>query len=93
VITSGAGRRLVAFGDAFHSSNQLTNPDWMSVAESDPAAVIVARRRVLELLREPDTIGFGCHFGDQPFGRVGVDSAGETTWDPVPSVVLAPPPR
>ena len=48
---------------------------------------------VLDLLREPDTFGSGCHFGDRPFGRVQVDPAGKATWDPVASVVLKPPPR
>jgi glyoxylase-like metal-dependent hydrolase (beta-lactamase superfamily II) len=93
VITSTAGRRLIAFGDAFHSSMQVTHPDWMSIADSDPAAVTSARHRLLDRLREPFSLGFGCHFGDQPFGRVTTSAAGEATWEPVASVVLAPPPR
>lgn len=47
-------------------------------------------RRLLDLVSEPDTIGFGCHFGDQPFGRVAVDSAGQVAWEPIESAVLAP---
>jgi glyoxylase-like metal-dependent hydrolase (beta-lactamase superfamily II) len=93
VITSTAGRRLIAFGDAFHASVQLAHPDWMSIADSDPAAVASARHRVLDRLSEPFTFGFGCHFGDQPFGRVTTSATGEATWEPVASVVLAPPPR
>ena len=93
VITSQAGRRLIAFGDAFHSSAQVAHPDWMSIADSDTARVTASRHRLLDLLSEPDTIGFGCHFGGQPFGRVAVDAAGQVTWEPVRSAVLAPPPR
>jgi glyoxylase-like metal-dependent hydrolase (beta-lactamase superfamily II) len=93
VITSQTGRRLVAFGDAFHSSLQVTHPDWMSIADSDASAVTATRHRLLDRLSEPDTFGFGCHFGDQPFGRVVVDATGKATWEPVPSAVLAPPPR
>jgi glyoxylase-like metal-dependent hydrolase (beta-lactamase superfamily II) len=92
VITSQTGRRLVAFGDAFHSSAQVAHPDWMSIADSDRAGVTASRHRLLDLMSEPDTIGFGCHFGDQPFGRVAVD-AGQVTWEPIGSAVLAPPPR
>ncbi|MDV3129144.1 MBL fold metallo-hydrolase [Mycobacterium sp. 21AC1] len=93
VITSRAGRRLIVFGDAFHSLVQLTHPYWLSAADSDAEGVISARHRLLAQLCEPDTLGFGFHFGDQPFGRVIVAAAGELTWEPVPSSVLAPPPR
>lgn len=93
VITSRTGRRLIAFGDVFHSSTQVTHPDWMSVADLDAAGVRAARHRLLERLSEPDTVGFGCHFGDQPFGRVLVDATNDAAWQPIPSAVLAPPPR
>lgn len=93
VITSQAGRRLIAFGDVFHSSTQVRHPDWMSIADLDREGVTTARRRLLERLSEPETYGFGCHFGDQPFGQVVVDAAWKATWVPIPSVVLAPPPR
>jgi glyoxylase-like metal-dependent hydrolase (beta-lactamase superfamily II) len=93
VITSRTGRRLIVFGDAFHSPAQLPHPYWMSAADSDAEGVISARHRLLAQLREPDTFGFGFHFGDQPFGRVIDGPAGEATWEPVPSMALAPPPR
>jgi glyoxylase-like metal-dependent hydrolase (beta-lactamase superfamily II) len=93
VITSRTGRRLIAFGDAFHSPTQVTHPDWMSIADSDAQSVITARHRLLAELSEPGTIAFGCHFGDQPFGQVIADEHGRATWEPIPSVILAPPPR
>jgi glyoxylase-like metal-dependent hydrolase (beta-lactamase superfamily II) len=93
VITSRVGRRLVALGDAFHTPAQLTHPEWLSIADPDPQGVHDARRRLLAELIKPDTVGFGFHFGDQPFGRVTTDDAGEVTWEPVPTSVLTPPPR
>ena len=93
VITSRKGRRLIVFGDAFHSQAQVTHPESLSVADSDGGATRAARRLLLAELSEPDTLGFGFHFGDRPFGRVVVGAAGEATWAAVPSVVLAPPPR
>jgi glyoxylase-like metal-dependent hydrolase (beta-lactamase superfamily II) len=93
VIASRAGRRLVALGDAFHTPGQLTHPEWLSIADPDPQGVQSARRRLLAELAKPDTIGFGFHFGEQPFGRVTTDDAGEVTWAPVPTSVLGPPPR
>jgi glyoxylase-like metal-dependent hydrolase (beta-lactamase superfamily II) len=93
VITSRTGRRLIAFGDAFHSPIQMTHPDWMSIADPDAPNVLAARHRLLDQLSVPGTIGFGGHFGDQPFGQVVADDQGEVTWEPIPSVALAPPPR
>ena len=93
VITSRAGQRLVVLGDAFHTPAQLTHPEWLSIADPDRQGVHGARKRLLAELAKPDTIGFGFHFGDQPFGRVTTDDAGEVSWEPVATKVLAPPPR
>jgi glyoxylase-like metal-dependent hydrolase (beta-lactamase superfamily II) len=93
VVTSRTGQRLVALGDAFHTPAQLAHPEWMSMADADAVGVENARRRLLDELAEPGTIGFGFHFGDQAFGRTVVDTAGETIWEPVPSSILAPAPR
>jgi glyoxylase-like metal-dependent hydrolase (beta-lactamase superfamily II) len=93
VITSRAGRRLVAFGDAFHVTAQLAHPEWLSSADPDAGGVQRARRRLLAELAEPDTVGFGFHFGDQPFGRVISADTGDAAWEPVPTAVLAAPPR
>ena len=93
VITSGAGQRLVAFGDAFHTPAQMTHPEWLSAADSDATGVQSARRRLLAELAEPNTVGFAFHFGDQAFGRVVTDEAGAASWEPVPTSVLSAPPR
>jgi glyoxylase-like metal-dependent hydrolase (beta-lactamase superfamily II) len=88
-ITSQTGRRLIAFGDAFHSQAQVAHPDWMSIFDSDRPGLMAARRGLLTRLSEPHTVAFGIHFGDQPFGRVVVDAEGQARWEPIPSVVLA----
>lgn len=93
VITSRAGRRIVVLGDAFHVPAQLAHPEWLSMADTDAAGVVAARRRLLAELAEPNTIGFAFHFGDQAFGRLSTGDAGEAVWQPVPTSVLAPPPR
>jgi len=61
---------------------------------ADPAAgVLSARRRLIDELTEPDTLGFGFHFGDQPFGRLIAGDSKEATWRPELTLWLAPPPR
>ncbi|PJK21256.1 MBL fold metallo-hydrolase [Mycolicibacterium goodii] len=93
VLTSAAGRRLVVFGDAFHTAAQLSHLDWLSAVDTDVDSVVRARRLLLAELRRPDTVGFAFHFGDQPFGRVVTDAAGAAVWEPVASRVVAPAPR
>jgi glyoxylase-like metal-dependent hydrolase (beta-lactamase superfamily II) len=92
VVVSGRDR-LVAFGDAFHIPAQLAHPEWGSRPDLDGTAVLAARRTILAELETPGTLGFAFHFGDQPFGRVERDAGGTPVWRPVPSTILAPPPR
>jgi len=93
VVTSAQGRRIVVFGDAFHIPAQLTNPEWASRPDVDTERVLTARARITAELEQPDTLGFGFHFGDQAFGRVTRDDAGRPIWTPVPAAALFPPPR
>jgi hypothetical protein len=64
----------------------------MSIADSDESGVMAVRRQLLTRLSEANTVAFGVHFGDQPFGRVVVDAMGQASWQPIPSVALAPAP-
>jgi glyoxylase-like metal-dependent hydrolase (beta-lactamase superfamily II) len=91
-IRSRTGRRLIAFGDTFHSRVHVAHPEWTSEVDADRPGLPAARHRLLARLSEPDTVAFGGHFGDQPFGRVEVDASGKGRWQPIPSTVLAPSP-
>ncbi len=93
IITSSTGTRLIALGDAFHIPAQLGHPDWPSLPDIDGDAVLVARRRLIQELEQPDTLGFACHFGDQAFGRLTRTQAGLPDWEPVPAAAIMPPPR
>ncbi|NEA30506.1 MBL fold metallo-hydrolase [Streptomyces sp. SID13031] len=92
VIQAG-DTRVIAFGDAFHIPTQISNPGWPSRPDVDGEAVLKARATLLAELAKPGTLGFACHFGDQPFGRVRTGESGTSTWEPVPSTVLQPTPR
>lgn len=81
-ITSG-GRRLIAFGDAMHTSVQIDHPDWSAGPDHDPVESAVHRRRLVAELARPDTIGFGVHFADVVFGRVRPNQDGPA-WHPEP---------
>ncbi|MEV4925553.1 MBL fold metallo-hydrolase [Streptomyces roseoverticillatus] len=82
-VITGGGRRLIAFGDALHSPIQIAHPEWSAVVDHDARQSAEFRRRLVEEMAEPGTIGFGLHFADVVFGRVLRDAAGATSWEPV----------
>ncbi|MBZ4320243.1 MBL fold metallo-hydrolase [Streptomyces huiliensis] len=82
-VITGGGRRLVAFGDAMHSPLQVAHPDWSAVVDHDPAQSAVFRRDLVTQLSEPDTLGFGIHFADVPFGRARRTADGGVAWEAV----------
>ncbi|RJQ78659.1 MBL fold metallo-hydrolase [Pseudonocardiaceae bacterium YIM PH 21723] len=69
-ILQNGTHRLIAFGDAMHSSAQVGRPEWSSFAEHDGEASTDNRKKIIAELERPGTIGFGVHFADVPFGRV-----------------------
>ncbi|GAA2911747.1 MBL fold hydrolase [Actinoplanes cyaneus] len=92
LITAGA-ERLLCFGDAFHHPLQLNHLEWGSGPDWHGDSVPAARRRLIDEMLVPGTLAFAFHFGDQPFGRVSRAADGTIAWNPVPSTVLAGPPR
>jgi glyoxylase-like metal-dependent hydrolase (beta-lactamase superfamily II) len=80
---TGGGRRLIAFGDAMHAPVQVTHPEWSCGIDHDPAESGEQRRRLVEEVSRPDTIGYGCHFADVVFGRAERRPDGRFTWIPV----------
>jgi glyoxylase-like metal-dependent hydrolase (beta-lactamase superfamily II) len=89
IVTSSSGKRLVVFGDVFHSPAQLEHLDWGSAPDSHTESVQEARARVLSELLKPDTYAFAYHFGDQPFGRVVRNEDERIAWEPIPTHILA----
>ncbi len=81
VLTSGK-QRMIAFGDVMHSPVQVAHPTWSAANDHDRALSTHRRTRLVRELAQPDTIGFGIHFADVPFGRVHQDERG-TRWVPV----------
>ena len=81
-VISGGGRRVIAFGDAFHSPIQMEHPEWWAAPDHDRGQSSRFRRTLVEELTTPGTIGFGIHFADVQFGRV-QPGADRPAWRPV----------
>ncbi|QUQ64838.1 MBL fold metallo-hydrolase [Kutzneria sp. CA-103260] len=81
-VISAGGQRVIAFGDAFHSPVQISHPLWEVPADHDREQAASLRHSLVLELAEPDTIGFGIHFADVPFGRVRIED-GRPAWHPI----------
>lgn len=81
-VISAGGQRVIAFGDAFHSSIQISHPEWGATVDYDRGESEATRRNLIAELAQPNTIGFGVHFADVVFGRVGTDT-GRAVWHPL----------
>ncbi|MEU7167600.1 MBL fold metallo-hydrolase [Streptomyces morookaense] len=82
-VIDGGDRRLIAFGDVFHTPLQITHPEWRVAVDHDPEGAIAFRRQLASRLAEPGTVGFGIHFADVQFGRVVPVDGGAPGWEPV----------
>ncbi|MBB4919735.1 MBL fold metallo-hydrolase [Streptosporangium saharense] len=82
-VITGGGRRLIAFGDALHTPVQVTHPEWSCGIDHDPIESAEHRRRLVEELSRPGTVGYGGHFADVVFGRAEPRPDGHLTWVPI----------
>ncbi len=81
-IISAGGKRIVAFGDTFHSPAQIDHPEWVAKVDYDRAQSTGLHSTVIERLSDPNVIGYGDHFPDMVFGRVETDE-GHPVWRPI----------
>ncbi|MFF4986112.1 MBL fold metallo-hydrolase [Streptosporangium saharense] len=82
-VITGGGRRLIAFGDALHAPVQVTHPEWSCGIDHDPVESAEHRRRLVDELSRPGTVGYGGHFADVVFGRAEPRPDGHLTWVPI----------
>ncbi|MBF6214348.1 MBL fold metallo-hydrolase [Nocardia puris] len=80
-VLESHGQRLIAFGDALHSSLQIAHPELSAVADLDPMRSADVRHGLVEQLAAPGTLGYGCHFADVQFGNA-VPNGGGRVWQP-----------
>ncbi|WP_433170520.1 MBL fold metallo-hydrolase [Actinoallomurus sp. CA-150999] len=79
-VINADGKKVIAFGDAFHSPLQVIHPRWENTFDHDHAKSTRLREDLLFELAEPDTIGYGVHF-PEPFGRVEITDM--AAWHPI----------
>jgi glyoxylase-like metal-dependent hydrolase (beta-lactamase superfamily II) len=70
VRVSSDGQDAVITGDVMHHPIQLSNPDWVSNPDVDPATAIATRRRFIERYCDDHTLVLGTHFGGPSCGHI-----------------------
>jgi glyoxylase-like metal-dependent hydrolase (beta-lactamase superfamily II) len=80
-VINADGKRVIAFGDAFHSPLQISHPRWQNTFDHDHAQSTSLRESLVFELAELDTIGFAIHF-PEPFGRVHIEN-NHAAWQPI----------
>jgi len=79
VVSSGRARALI-LGDVLHCAVQMSEPEWNIAFDMDPALARETRRRMLDELAKPATVGAACHLpSGLTFGRV-VRGEGHLYW-------------
>jgi glyoxylase-like metal-dependent hydrolase (beta-lactamase superfamily II) len=82
-VISSEGHRAVLLGDVMHCPVQVTEPEWGSMADADPAMAKAARETLLrELDGEPGTLVGAPHFPGVSFGRL-LTSGAKRIWQAV----------
>jgi glyoxylase-like metal-dependent hydrolase (beta-lactamase superfamily II) len=75
VLIESEGERAMITGDIMHHPCQIAHPEWAPSFDSDKAAAIVTRRRVLEESAEQPILVIGTHFPAPTAGRIRRDGA------------------
>jgi glyoxylase-like metal-dependent hydrolase (beta-lactamase superfamily II) len=70
VLIESEGERAMITGDIMHHPVQIAHPDWAPTFDSDKAAAIVTRRRVLEESAEQPILVIGTHFPAPTAGHI-----------------------
>jgi glyoxylase-like metal-dependent hydrolase (beta-lactamase superfamily II) len=75
VMIESQGERAMITGDIMHHPVQMAHPDWAPSFDSDKAAAIATRKRVLDEVAEEPILVIGTHFAGPTAGRVRRDGA------------------
>jgi glyoxylase-like metal-dependent hydrolase (beta-lactamase superfamily II) len=70
VMIESEGESAMITGDIMHHPCQIAHPEWAPSFDSDRAAAIATRRRVLDALADTPVLVIGTHFAAPTAGRI-----------------------
>jgi glyoxylase-like metal-dependent hydrolase (beta-lactamase superfamily II) len=75
VMIESEGQRAMITGDIMHHPCQIAHPDWAPGFDSDRAAAVATRRRVLDEVADQPILLIGTHFAAPTAGMIRRDGA------------------
>jgi glyoxylase-like metal-dependent hydrolase (beta-lactamase superfamily II) len=75
VLIESEGQRAMITGDIMHHPCQIAHPDWAPDFDTDRAAAIATRRRVLDQVADQPVLVIGTHFAAPTAGMIRRDGA------------------
>jgi len=75
LMIESQGERAMITGDIMHHPCQIAHPDWAPGFDSDKAAAIATRKRVLSEVADQPILVIGTHFAAPTAGRIRRDGA------------------
>ena len=73
VMIQSRGEQAMITGDFVHHPCQIANPEWSTLADSDPEQGIATRRRMFQRLAGTPVLIIGTHFAGTTAGRLVTD--------------------
>jgi glyoxylase-like metal-dependent hydrolase (beta-lactamase superfamily II) len=70
VMIESDGESAMITGDIMHHPCQIAHPEWAPSFDSDRAAAVATRRRVLDALADTPVLVIGTHFAAPTAGRI-----------------------
>jgi glyoxylase-like metal-dependent hydrolase (beta-lactamase superfamily II) len=75
LLIESEGERAMITGDIIHHPCQIAHPEWAPGFDSDKAAAIATRKRVLDEVADQPILVIGTHFAAPTAGRIRRDGA------------------
>ena len=70
VVIESQGKKAIISGDTLHHPCQIVHQDWTTLADTYPDQTVATRKKLLDEIKDSDTLLIGSHFANPVAGKV-----------------------
>lgn len=70
VVIESQGKKAIISGDTLHHPCQIAHQDWTTLADTYPEQTVESRKKLLEEIKDSETLLIGSHFANPVAGKV-----------------------
>lgn len=70
VVIESHGEKVIISGDTLHHPCQIARPEWTTLADTYPAQTVATRKKLLDEIKDTETLLIGSHFANPVAGKV-----------------------